>query len=77
MAKLKPNKGRYNFLIDRSVYDDFSMLCEELGLVRGKKLERYMQEFVDKNKELLKKVLIYNEDDCIATRIVKDWIVAH
>ncbi len=31
----------------------------------------------EENKESFEKVLIYNEDDCIATRIVKDWIVAH
>ena len=51
--KKRSNKQRYNFLIDASVYDDFSLLCEELGLVRSKNLERYMRKFVEENKELL------------------------
>ena len=56
MIKKGSNKHRYNFLIDREVYDDFSLLCEELGIVRSKKLERAMKEFVEENKELLKKL---------------------
>jgi hypothetical protein len=54
--KRPSNKQRYNFLIDASVYDDFSILCEELGLVRSKNLENYMKEFVEKHKEILKKI---------------------
>ena len=50
----KSSKGRYNFLIDSSVYEDFSRICEELGLIRSKKLERFMKEFTEKNKALLK-----------------------
>jgi hypothetical protein len=53
MAKERSGKQRYNFLIDSSTYDDFSLLCEELGLVRSKNLERYMKQFIDENKELL------------------------
>ncbi|MBR9691261.1 hypothetical protein GOV06_00585 [Candidatus Woesearchaeota archaeon] len=49
-------KKRYNFLIDESVYDDFSLLCEEIGLVRSKNLENHMKEFIEKNKELLEKL---------------------
>ncbi len=56
MPKKKSNKDRYNFLIDKSVYDDFSLICEELGLVRSKNIERHMREFIDKNKELLRKL---------------------
>ena len=54
--KRRSNKQRYNFLIDRDTYDDFSLLCEELGLVRSKNLELHMKEFIEKNKELLKKI---------------------
>lgn len=53
MEKRGSDKGRYNFLIDKKTYDDFSIICEELGLVRSKKLENYMKEFINKNKKLL------------------------
>ena len=56
MAKRKPGKKRYNFLIDGSVYDDFSLLCEELGLVRSKKLEIFMKKLVEENRELIEKL---------------------
>ncbi|MFH0978296.1 MAG: hypothetical protein V1837_03250 [Candidatus Woesearchaeota archaeon] len=56
MPRHHSDKERYNFLIDRSVYDDFSMLCEDLGLVRSKKLENYMKQFIEENKQLLKKL---------------------
>jgi len=52
----KSNKDRYNFLIDKDVYRDFSIICEELGLVRGKNIERFMKEFVEKHKQLLKEL---------------------
>ena len=50
------NKQRYNFLIDKSTYDDFSLLCEELGLVRSKNLERYMKEFIEENQDTLEEI---------------------
>ena len=57
MARPKSNKKkRYNFLIDMDAYDDFSLICEELGLVRSKKLEIYMKEFIEKHKNVLKKI---------------------
>lgn len=56
MRKPKSNKDRYNFLIDKGVYDDFSLLCEELGMVRSKKLEIFMKQFAEENRELLKKL---------------------
>lgn len=49
-------KERYNFLIDKQVYDDFSLLCDRLGLVRSKNIENHMIEFIDKNKELLNRI---------------------
>jgi hypothetical protein len=52
----KKNKERYNFLIDKSVYDDFSFLCEELGLVRGKQVELFMKRFCEDHQEILAKV---------------------
>ena len=56
MARPKSNKGRYNFLIDQDVYSDFSLICEDLGLIRSKKLENSMKKFVEEHKELLKKL---------------------
>ena len=56
MKQKRTNKQRYNFLIDASVYEDFSLLCGELGLVRSKNIENHMKEFIEKNKELLKKL---------------------
>ena len=54
MPRKKSNKDRYNFLIDRDVYKDFSLICDELGLVRSKNLEIYMRNFVEDNKDTLK-----------------------
>ncbi|MBU2560688.1 MAG: hypothetical protein KKD17_00160 [Nanoarchaeota archaeon] len=53
--KKKRKKGRYNFLIDESVYLEFSQLCDELGIIRSKSVENHMREFVRKNKENQKK----------------------
>jgi antitoxin component of RelBE/YafQ-DinJ toxin-antitoxin module len=58
LARPKSNKYRYNFLIDKGVYDDFSKVCEELGLVRSKKLEIFMKEFVEQNRKAPKKAKI-------------------
>ena len=56
MKKSKPNKNRYNFLIDRDVYDDFSAICEELGLVRSKQVENLIKTLIRDQKEVLKKL---------------------
>lgn len=44
-------KGRYNFIIDSGVYDDFSFACEDFGLVRSKNIEMFMRGFIDKNRK--------------------------
>ena len=62
MARPKSRKHRYNFLIDRRTYDKFSKICEELGLVRSKKLELYMKKFIEEHEELLKSL---KEDDSV------------
>jgi len=51
IAKKKSKKGRYNFLIDESVYLEYSQVCEELGLIRSKHIENHMREFISKHKE--------------------------
>lgn len=56
MEKKRSGKKRYNFLLDRETYDNFSLLCEELGLVRSKNLERYMKKFVEENIALLEEL---------------------
>jgi len=56
MVRKKSNKERFNFLIDKSVYDDFSLICEDLGLVRSKKVEHFMKAFIEEQKEVLKKL---------------------
>ncbi len=53
MARKSSGKERYNFLIDKSVYDDFSLLCDDLGLVRGKQVENFMRDFVFQRQEEL------------------------
>jgi hypothetical protein len=47
------NKDRYNFLIDQNTYNDFSLLCDEMGYVRSKIVEKSMKEFIEKNKDLV------------------------
>ena len=49
-SKKRQKKGRYNFLIDESVYSEFSKICDELGLVRSKNLENHMKDFIKKHK---------------------------
>ena len=52
VARPKSNKGRYNFLIDKEVYDEFSKVCDELGLIRSKQLEIFMKKFLkERGKE--------------------------
>ena len=53
---MSKEKRRYNFLIEESVYNDFSSICEELGLVRSKNIENHMKKFIDENKEVLKRI---------------------
>ena len=49
-------KKRYNFLIDKETYSKFSLLCEELGLVRSKNLELHMKKFIEEQKDVLKRL---------------------
>ena len=63
MGKKKSTKGRYNFLIDESVYEDFSLLCDELGLVRSKHVENYMKQLIEENKDLLEKIKGEEKDE--------------
>lgn len=56
MPRKRSNKERYNFLIDKDVYREFSMICDELGLVRSKNLELYMRRFIDDNLEELRRL---------------------
>ncbi|MBD3354352.1 hypothetical protein GF361_00025 [Candidatus Woesearchaeota archaeon] len=56
MPRKPSNKKRYNFLIDSSVYEDFSLLCEELGLVRSKTIEIFLKKFNKEHKEKLKEL---------------------
>ena len=56
MSRKKTNKQRYNFLIDKPTYEDFSLLCEDLGLIRSKVLEKNMKQFIEENKKLLSKL---------------------
>ena len=52
----KSKKSRYNFLIDKATYQDFSLICEELGLIRSKQLEIHMKKFIQDHKALLKQL---------------------
>ena len=40
MKKKKIIKDRYNFLISKEVHSDFSLICEELGLIKSKQVKR-------------------------------------
>ncbi len=56
MPRPKSNKERYNFLIDQDIYNDFSMICEEEGLVRSKQLEKFMKDFIENRQDILRKL---------------------
>jgi len=36
--------------------------------------QQYLED-PEKNKDILEKIIKYNEDDCRATRVVKDWLM--
>ncbi len=46
----KSNKERYNFLIDKTVYKEFSKFCDERGLVRSKQIELMMRKMLENEK---------------------------
>ena len=48
--KKSDKKGRYNFLLDNDTYADFSLLCDELGFVRSKKVEQYLKQFIEEHR---------------------------
>ena len=50
------NKVRVNFLLDKQTYEDFSLICEELGLVRSKNVEHHLRQFIEVHADLLKKL---------------------
>lgn len=56
MPKKRSSKGRFNFLIDNSVYDDFSIICDEEGFVRGKIVEKAMKKFIEDYRHVLERV---------------------
>jgi len=56
MQKKKGSKERYNFLIDKTVYEDFSLICDELGLIRSRNIEKHLQKFIEENMDILKEV---------------------
>ena len=56
MSRARSNKERYNFLLDKEIYDDFSLICDELGLVRSKTIERYLKQFIEEHRELLRQL---------------------
>ncbi len=47
----KTKKGRYNFLIDETIYSEFSKICEEEGLVRSKQVENMIKKLIEEHKQ--------------------------
>ena len=56
MPKKRSNKERYNFLIDRTVYDEFSKICEEEGFVRSKLVEKAMLKVIEDYRHVLERL---------------------
>ena len=56
MGRKPSDKQRYNFLIDAQIYNDFSLLCDELGLVRSKTIERSLKQFIEQNTSTLSQI---------------------
>ena len=44
---MEKRKGRYNFLLEESLYEEFSKYCEQEGLIRSKKVEHLIREFME------------------------------
>ncbi|MBW2989482.1 hypothetical protein KY358_04150 [Candidatus Woesearchaeota archaeon] len=47
---------RINFILDEEVYREFSVLCEELAIVRSKHIENYLKKFIKQKRKLVKDV---------------------
>lgn len=58
-------------------YMGFSWRDEEIDAMDSTALYFQYVQNPNNNLDKLKKILTYNEDDCIATKTVKDWMIAH
>ena len=53
----------------------FNWRHKDVGAMTSIGLYLEYVEDPDNNREKMQRVLYYNEDDCIATRVIKDWLV--
>jgi len=58
-------------------YMGFSWRDDKIDAMESAALYFQYVQNPENNRDKLEKILTYNEDDCVATRTVKDWIVAH
>jgi len=58
-------------------YMGFSWRDEEIDAMDSAALYFQYAQNPNNNLDKLEKILTYNEDDCIATKTVKDWMIAH
>ncbi len=58
-------------------YMGFSWRDEEIDAMDSAAFYFQYVQNPDENFHKLEKVLIYNEDDCMATKTVKDWMIEH
>ena len=49
MGRPKSGKERYNFLLDKGIYQEFSHICDERGLIRSKQVELALRQFLEVN----------------------------
>jgi uncharacterized protein len=50
---------------------------KEIGAMESIALYFQYLQNPENNRGKLERILKYNEDDCIATKIVKDWLFTH
>lgn len=65
-----------NSIKDIAKWLGFEWRHDNVGATSAIELYLKYVEDTKSNKECMQMVLDYNEDDCIATRIIKDWLVS-
>ena len=56
-------------------YIGFSWRHKEVNATESISIYLDFTKDPEKHKERFQKVIDYNEDDCVATRVIKDWLV--
>ncbi|MBS3097936.1 hypothetical protein J4209_04040 [Candidatus Woesearchaeota archaeon] len=49
-------KSRLNITVDKEVYKEFTRICDEECIIKSKRIEKFMKEFIENFKKKMKNV---------------------